>query len=70
MDEINKICYHTTMTNYLWPMKLKDEFSDEKRYNGLINPQFLVRKVIKIRANTIDQGYNTRINIHVDDRID
>ena len=70
MDEINKICYHTTMTNYSWPMKLKDEFSDEKRYNGLINPQFLVRKVIKIRANTIDQGYNTRINIHVDDRID
>ena len=56
MDEINKICYHTTMTNYSWPMKLKDEFSDEKRYNGLINPQFLVRKVIKIRANTIDQG--------------
>ena len=54
MDEINKICYHTTMTNYSWPMKLKDEFSDEKRYNGLINPQFLVRKVIKIRANTID----------------
>ena len=29
---------------------------NKKRHNGLMNPQFLVRKVIKIRANTIDQG--------------
>ena len=49
---------------------LRNFLMNKKRHNGLMNPQFLVRKVIKIRANTIDQGYNTRINIHVDDRID
>ena len=59
-----------TIQQYQIIHDLRNFLMNKKRHNGLMNPQFLVRKVIKIRANTIDQGYNTRINIHVDDRID